>query len=161
MTIGPMWPRTGDHYACYGFSQLHLTNTTSAFAKISCMHSANERDFLATAQVRDNTESELRILRDVLKLLPTGVTVQDEYGEFVLMNDAAGALLEAAARSPSASQLDDRRDTCIELLHAGRPAVLEEAIAAGTSKQVFLTAHRPIEIAGRRLLVSSSTDISE
>ena len=163
MTIGPIRPKTGGHYARYGVSRFHLTKTTSDFAKISRMYDFNERHFPVTAHPRDEniSASELHILRDVLKLLPTGVTVQDEDGEFVLMNDAAGALLEAAARSPSASQLDDRRDTCIELLHAGRPAVLEEAIASGAGKQVFLTAHRPIEIAGRRLLISSTTDISE
>ena len=128
------------------------------------MHGLDKRNFPATAtQARDDSEpdSELNILRDVLKFLPSGVTVQDESGEFVLMNDAAGALLAAAAKSPSASQLDDRRDTCLELLHAGCPAVLEEIIAGGLNKQVFLTSHRPIQVAGRRFLISSSTDISE
>ncbi|MET0674281.1 MAG: EAL domain-containing protein [Bradyrhizobium sp.] len=128
------------------------------------MHGLDKHNFPAAAtQARDDNkpDSELNILRDVLKLLPSGVTVQDESGEFVLMNDAAGALLEAAAKSPSASQLDDRRDTCLELLHAGRPAVLEEIIAGGLNKQVFLTSHRPIQVAGRRFLISSSTDISE
>ena len=106
-------------------------------------------------------ESELSILRDVFRLLPAGVTVQDEHGEFVLMNDAATALLEAAAAAPSAAQPGDRRDTCLELLRNGRPAVPEEAIARGSAKQVFLTSHRPVQVAGRNLLISSSTDITE
>ena len=94
-------------------------------------------------------------------MLPAGVTVQDEHGEFVLMNDAAAALLEAAAAAPSASQPGERRETCLELLRSGRPAVLEEAIAGGAAKQVFLTSHRPVRVAGRNLLISSSTDITE
>ena len=106
-------------------------------------------------------ESELNILRDVFRLLPAGVTVQDEHGEFLLVNDAAAALLEAAAAAPSASQLSDRRETCLELLRTGRPAVLEEAVAGGPAKQVFLTSHRPVRVAGRNLLISSSADITE
>ena len=128
------------------------------------MHSPNKHDFqTAATQARDESifESELSILRDVFRLLPAGVTVQDERGEFVMMNDAATALLEAAAAAPSASQLSDRRETCLELLRTGRPAVLEEAIAGGPAKQVFLTSHRPIQVAGRNLLISSSTDITE
>ena len=127
------------------------------------MHSLNKHDFQAATQAGDESifDSELSILRDVLKLLPAGVTVQDEHGEFVLMNDAATALLAAAAAAPSASQLSDRRETCLELLRTGRPAVVEEAIAGSSAKKVFLTSHRPVQVGGRNLLISSSTDISE
>jgi c-di-GMP phosphodiesterase Gmr len=45
-------------------------------------------------------DSELSILRDVFRLLPTGVTVQDEHGRFLLVNDAAACSLE----SPSAGR---------------------------------------------------------
>jgi c-di-GMP phosphodiesterase Gmr len=106
-------------------------------------------------------DSELRILRDVFRLLPTGVTVQDERGDFLLVNDAAAAFLQMAASAPAPSQADDRRDTCLELLRSGRPAVLEESITAGAAKRVFLTSHRPIRVAERNLLLSSSADITE
>jgi c-di-GMP phosphodiesterase Gmr len=106
-------------------------------------------------------DSELRILRDVVRLLPTGVTVQDERGDFLLVNDAAAALLEMVASAPAPSQANDRRDTCLELLRSGRPAVLEESITAGAAKRVFLTSHRPIRVAERNLLLSSSADITE
>ena len=46
------------------------------------------------------------------------------------------------------------------MLRAGRPAVTEESIAGGTGEQVFLTTHRPVRIAERNLLLSSSADIS-
>ena len=55
----------------------------------------------------------------------------------------------------------DRRETCLELLRTGRPAVLEEAVTGGAAKQVFLTSHRPVRIADRNLLLSSSADITE
>ena len=131
-----------DFYGCRGFSQFHLTNTTRDFAKLRGMHSLKKHEFqTAATQANDESafESELDILRDVFRLLPAGVTVQDERGEFVLMNDAAAALLAAAAAASSAPQPGDRRETCLELLRTGRPAVLEEAIAGGPAVQLSLS----------------------
>jgi diguanylate cyclase (GGDEF)-like protein len=117
---------------------------------------------MATAVATNESElhSELRILRDVVRLLPAGVTVQDEQGDFLVINDAAAARFQLA-RDAMASQLDERRETCLELLRSGRPAVLEEAVAGGATRQVFLTAHRPVRIANRNLLLSTSADITE
>ena len=109
-------------------------------------------------------DAELSILRDVFRMLPAGVTVQDEHGHFLLVNDAAAVQLSlgASARaSPPSPELTQRRETGIELLSAGRAAVTEESGTSGGVRQVFLTAHRPVRIAERNLLVSSSTDISE
>ena len=69
-------------------------------------------------------ESELGILKDVFRMLPSAVTVQDEQGRFLLMNDAAMAQLGIVPAGPSL-QLDHRRQSGIELLRAGRAAVAE------------------------------------
>ena len=109
-------------------------------------------------------ESELRVLRDVFRMLPHGVTLQDEQGRFLLMNDAAAAQLGVAAgepQAPSSKESNQRREACIELLRTGRPTVAEESAVHGELKQVFLTSHRPVRIADRDLLLSSSADISE
>jgi c-di-GMP phosphodiesterase Gmr len=108
-------------------------------------------------------DGELGMLRDVFKQLPTGVTVQDEQGHFLLMNDAAAAQLGiTAAAAPSASkELDHRREAGLEVLRSGRTAATEETITRGSVKQVLLTTHRPVQIADRRLLLSSSADITE
>jgi len=100
-------------------------------------------------------DGELGMLRDVFKQLPTGVTVQDEQGQFLLMNDAAAAQLGIAiAAAPSASkELDQRREAGLEVLRSGRTAAAEETIAHGSVKQVLLTTHRPVQIADRRLLL--------
>jgi diguanylate cyclase (GGDEF)-like protein len=151
-------------YDCHGFSQFRLTNTTRDFAKLLRMHSPTNHDLQTAATKAGNEDafdSELSILRDVFRLLPTGVTVQDERGDFLLVNDAAAALLQLAATASAPSQLNDRRDICLELLRSGRPAVLEESVAASAAKQVFLTSHRPVRIAERNLLLSSSADITE
>jgi c-di-GMP phosphodiesterase Gmr len=128
------------------------------------MHSPYKHDLQAAAMQAGNEgalNTELSILRDVLRLLPTGVTVQDEHGNFLLVNDAAAALLEMAAAVPAPSQLSDRHETCLELLRSGSAAVLEEAVTSGAAKHVFLTSHRPARIGERNLLLSSSADITE
>lgn len=127
------------------------------------MYSPHKHDFQSATTHAGNEsafDSELSILRDVLRLLPAGVTVQDEHGEFVLVNDAAAAMLQMATAVPAASQLGERRETCLELLRTGSQAVLEEAIAGHQTKQVFLTSHRPVRIAERSFLISSSADIT-
>ena len=50
--------------------------------------------------------TELSILRDVFRMLPTGVTVQDEQGRFLLMNDAAAAQLGMAGSETEAPGLE-------------------------------------------------------
>jgi cyclic di-GMP phosphodiesterase Gmr len=105
--------------------------------------------------------AELRILRDVVRLLPTGVTVQDDEGDFLLVNDAAAAQLALASGGDAPLQLDDRREACLQLLSTGGRAVVEETVSAGSTKQVFLTSHRPVRIGGRQFLLSASADISE
>jgi c-di-GMP phosphodiesterase Gmr len=117
----------------------------------------------ATQDSESAIDGELSILRDIFRMLPTGVTVQDEHGCFLLVNDAAAAQF-GMAEGPSAlpsKPLNDRREVGLELLRAGRAAVAEECVTGGQGKQVFLTAHRPVRIADRNLLLSSSADISE
>ena len=109
-------------------------------------------------------DSELNILRDVFRMLPTGITVQDEHGDFLMVNDAAAAqlgLTEGQSPAFPSKHLTDRREACLELLRAGRTAVAEECFTAGQGKQTLLTAHRPVRIADRNLLLSSSADISD
>jgi diguanylate cyclase (GGDEF)-like protein len=109
-------------------------------------------------------ERELGMLRDVLRMLPTGVTVQDEEGRFLLINDAAAAQLgidEGQQGELAASQLRERQEAGLALLRAGRAAIAEATVTGSKGEQVLLTAHRPVRIAERNLLLSSSADISE
>ncbi|MGY3441232.1 putative signal transduction protein with EAL and GGDEF domain [Bradyrhizobium sp. USDA 4473] len=128
------------------------------------MHSLTRNDFQAGAAATgedDISSNELRILRDLLQLLPAGVTVQDEHGQFILVNEAAASQLQLAASATQPPPVDERHAANLDLLRSGRPVVLEEVLSCGASKYVFLTAHRPVQIAGRNLLISASTDISE
>jgi diguanylate cyclase (GGDEF)-like protein len=108
-------------------------------------------------------DTELSILRGVFRMLPAGVTVQDEQGRFLLVNDVAAEQLGIAVDGPAApdsKELTHRRETGLELLRTGRPAVAEEWVTDREVKQLLLTAHRPVRIGDRNLLLSSSADIS-
>src|SRR6201992_1043850 len=100
------------------------------------------------------------MLRAVVRLWRGGVTVQDEDGRFLLVNDAAAAQLGITTQ-PGSKELEHRRETCIELLRSGHSRVTEEAAGHGQHKQVLLTTHRPVRIADRSLLLSTSADITE
>ncbi len=131
------------------------------------MHSRAKHDPQTVATVAGGgsaVATELSVLRDVFRLLPGGVTVQDEQGRFLLVNDAAAAQLGIAVggqAAPDSQELTHRRETGLELLRAGRAAVIEESVTGSEGKQTLLTAHRPVRIADRDLLLSSSADISE
>jgi diguanylate cyclase (GGDEF)-like protein len=133
----------------------------------AAMQSRNKHDLQPAAMDSDGAfalETELNILRDVFRMLPTGVTLQDEQGRFLLVNDAAATQLGTASAGPAApasKELSDRREAAIAMLHVGRAAVTEESVTSGPVRQVFLTAHRPVRIADRDLLLSNSVDISE
>src|ERR1700761_1876655 len=106
---------------------------------------------------------ELDLLREVLRLLPTGVTVQDEHDRLLIVNDAAAEQLGLADGSGGARQqhLEQRLDTARDLLRARQAAVTEECFDDGKVKQVWLTSHRPVQLGGRGMLISSAADISE
>jgi len=127
-------------------------------------HALSEPRAAATdSDDRHAAEAELGFFKDVLKHLPAGVTVQDEHGRFLLVNDIAADQLGADGKMPDAAslQLRQRREDGLEVLHAGQDVVTEECVGDGQPKQVLLTSHRPVRIGGRKLLLSSSADISE
>jgi diguanylate cyclase (GGDEF)-like protein len=104
-------------------------------------------------------EAELGFLKEIVRMLPTGVTVLDEAGDFLLVNDAAAAQLGGEDRE-QALALSRRRETCLRALREGRPLVTEECFD-GEAKQVLLTTHRPVRVADRALLISTSADITD
>jgi diguanylate cyclase (GGDEF)-like protein len=106
------------------------------------------------------TEAESEFLKEIVRMLPAGVTVQDARGDLVLVNDAAARLLGMDGTRPSLV-LAQRREACQQALRAGQPVVIEEALHEGAARQVLLTTHRPVRLAGRDLLISASSDITE
>ena len=74
-------------------------------------------------------DAELGILRDVFRMLPAGVTVQDEHGRFLLVNDAAAAQLGMAAGAVRRASLETTGAT------AARPALNCSAPGAPPSRR--------------------------
>jgi diguanylate cyclase (GGDEF)-like protein len=106
------------------------------------------------------SDAELGFLKEIVRMLPAGVTVQDADGGLILVNDAAAAQLGMDGSRPSAD-LSQRIEACQQALRAGQPVVTEEALHDGAARQVLLTTHRPVRLAGRDLLISTSSDITE
>lgn len=116
----------------------------------------------------DDPHSELSLLHEIVRKLPASVTVQDENGRFLLVNDAAAVqfntqVADFLATPPdvafSSQEANRRREDGIGLLRSGRTATTEENATA--ANRVFLTSHRPIRIAERNLLLSSSVDFTD
>src|SRR4051794_38023320 len=106
-----------------------------------------------------DARAELSFLSDVVRLLPAGITVQDEDGRFVLMNDAAAAQLgisDAAPFAVPAYGLESRREVGLALLRDGRGLVTEEAVRNARDLQILLTTHQPVRISDRSFLLTSS-----
>ncbi|WPO44360.1 putative bifunctional diguanylate cyclase/phosphodiesterase [Tardiphaga sp. 42S5] len=109
------------------------------------------------------------MLREIVRMLPASVTVQDDQGDFLLVNDAAAIQFNASAdqfnRPDPQSHflvqaLTHRRTTALDLLQSGRSAVFEERVNSERDRRVFLTTHRPARIGDRSVLLSSATDVS-
>jgi diguanylate cyclase (GGDEF)-like protein len=83
-------------------------------------------------------QQDYRVLREIVELLPCGVTVRDGDGRPLLVNAAA------AGTGPN-------RDD----------SVAEEYVTDETGGRTLLTLHRSVRISDHALLLSSATDITE
>ena len=126
---------------------------------------ASRNDF--PLEIRDS--SRLNFLNEVVRSLPTAVTVQDEQGNFVFVNAAAVAQFNVPARDivgtvsgaplPS-KELNDRINLARGVLQSGGSRISEEYIRTDHATKIFLTTHEPVVISNRKLVLSSSVDIS-
>src|SRR3954463_6970603 len=118
------------------------------------MTSMNNNEYSGASEV------ELGFLKEIVKLLPAGLTVQDAHGELLLVNDTALTQLGMDGRQPPPDRAQ-RNKAGRQALQAGQAVVIEEALHEGAARQVLLTTHRPVRLAGRDLLISASSDITE
>lgn len=119
---------------------------------------------------RNDVHSQLNFLNEVVRSLPASVTVQDERGNFVFVNDAAAAQFNTLVRdivgtAPGATfhskELNDRRDLAAGVLQSGRSRTSEEFVRTDLAAKVYLTTHKPLQIANQRMLLSSSVDLTQ
>jgi diguanylate cyclase (GGDEF)-like protein len=117
----------------------------------------------AAAQQSADPDSDL--FREILGLLPVGVALRDETGRVVLANGAAAADLGLPEPRLDRSWADGlgaeaaRREAA--LLPSMEALSTEDDVEGPAGKRTLLTAHRPVRVRGRDLLLSASLDITE
>lgn len=92
------------------------------------------------------------VLDAILDMLPVGITVQDANGKFIVVNETALTQLDSAA-------LAERHAIAGTVIDGGQIVETEEHCTSLESR-VLLTLHRPALIAGERLMLSTSLDIT-
>jgi len=128
-----------------------------------------------TAQLRQSEQAAKRnadLLNAVVSVLPMGLTVQDETGRTVVVNDAAAAALglpvEALRSKPlfglmGGSTADARRRQRHfrqHLLHGGL-RTRERAVSIDGDERTLLVTGKPVRIFDEMLMVTASLDITE
>src|SRR5262249_49610979 len=115
-------------------------------------------------------DHESAMLRTIIDHLPLSVTVQDEHGRFLLVNNLAAATMEMPAdalvgRSPAdllpPQEGANRREWELHLLKDGRPITAEEPVVSPDGERVWRIKHQPVRVGEQVVLVSSSIDITE
>lgn len=110
------------------------------------------------------------MLRRVIDHLPLSVTVQDEQGRFLLVNNLAAADMATTAdallgRSPSDLLPEQdgvsRREWELRVLEDGHAVTVEEPVASQDGERVWRIKHQPVQVGEQVVLVSSSIDITE
>ena len=126
---------------------------------------------LVVARLRENEMKEQQrndLLEGIISHLPVGLSVQDEYGRFVFVNDAAAASLGILPQGHTNTSSDD---TCVsggsaqephsELSAVTKPIEAEERIPSPEGERTWLTRRKPMRILDQTLIVSTSLDITE
>jgi cyclic di-GMP phosphodiesterase Gmr len=109
------------------------------------------------------------LLKEIMDLLPIGLTVQNENGRFILVNSAAAinsglradALLEASpADILSEDRAAERRRQDANALPTNKLITAEETVGPA-GERTLLTSHKSVRIFDETLLLSASLDITD
>ena len=121
-------------------------------------------------QVEQGARHEAELLRSVLDLLPVAVTVQNEAGDFVLVNnaaalnsrmrgDAADSDAPLGRRHPQESAQSNAHEP--EALATDKLVTVEEAVVGPAGERKLLTSRKPVRILHEAFVLSTSLDITE
>lgn len=119
-----------------------------------------------------SAERGAALLDAILSALPVGVSVQDEEGRLVILNEhAALAIGEEADRlrnsipfgvgGADANLVSLRRQRFLEHVGRGQEKLRERVVAIDGQPHTLLVTGKPIQVDGRTMLVSTSIDITE
>ena len=111
-----------------------------------------------------------KLLKGIVSLLPVGLTVQDEFGRFILINDTAAARLNASpaeltgrfpADAPSPEAQLGQPDAENDLPRGSESTAIEEKVIGPAGERIWLTSRKPVRVLDETLLLSTSLDITE
>jgi cyclic di-GMP phosphodiesterase Gmr len=114
----------------------------------------------------DRADFAIGDLHEAIVRLPVGITLQDQQGRFLFVNEAAGTQLNLAtfsAESPQLfpyEQLKRRQELCVAALRSGEAATSEERISGMSGERDLWSSHHPLMVAERPLLLTSTIDVT-
>jgi c-di-GMP phosphodiesterase Gmr len=114
-----------------------------------------------------HAQTELDVLGAIIRMLPVGLTVQDERGNFLLVNDTAALHLDTPAVALDSTTLDAFATTIggqdsATPAQARAPAILsQQRVMRGQGERVLLTVDRPVSISERTLTLSALIDFTK
>jgi diguanylate cyclase (GGDEF)-like protein/PAS domain S-box-containing protein len=100
------------------------------------------------------------LLKGILALLPVGLTVQDELGRFVLVNDLAASRL-GASPAELIGRLPADPHPELDSPKGGESNAVEERGRDADGERTWLTSRKPVRVLDESLLLSTSLDITE
>ncbi len=120
-------------------------------------------------QSQQGMQQDCNFLKEILNVLPIGLTVQDADGRLVLINDAAAAKLGESVPSPTGtspvrSSIEAGASRARLLNHPLseiEPSETEERVAGRAGERTWLTSRKPVRIFKETMLLSTSLDITE
>jgi c-di-GMP phosphodiesterase Gmr len=132
------------------------------------VHILSQDEHVQTVAPNGETGAQLAIadLHEAIGQLPVGITVQDQQGRFLFVNETAGRQFNLAAFSPERphlfpyQQLKRRQELCVEALRSGRSTTSEERVAGFSSDREFTSSHQPLKLADRHLFVTTTLDVT-
>jgi c-di-GMP phosphodiesterase Gmr len=110
------------------------------------------------------------LLNEIVSLLPISLTVQDDTGRFVLVNDVAATYMGQPAKdligvSPFDAnpepQAAERWQHALQEVGAGQAVATDQKRVTAQGERTFLTWCKPVRIFDETLLLSTSLDITE
>ena len=112
-------------------------------------------------------ESEQGLRDAIIQSLPVGLTVQDDSGNYLLVNDAAAAHYDIAFRANVGPHA--LASLTSELLNISTESTLSRSFTAGLVDRIIqqrngktlLSKQRSVSIGGQSYLISASVDVSE
>lgn len=127
---------------------------------------------LGTSPLRTAAHDSAEILEAIVGALPVGVSVQDEEGRLLVINEqAAIAIGDDSARllgsipfgvrGARADQVSRRRARFLEHLNSGTARLRERQVLINGVMHTLLVSGKTVKVGDRKMLVSTSIDITE